>query len=151
METCGTATTGLVLRNSTRTNLRGGNVLDFTDTALRVQDLPPRARIKFWGLEGLGSTTGLAVTNVADGAGPNGARVSIRVLADGGVGGDIVLSNADGIVVEKSNFSGVAGTSVTIDAASANNIFRSNSVHTVSDAGIDTCWKGNSGYADSCP
>jgi hypothetical protein len=54
-----------------------------------------------------------------------------------------------GVVVEKS---GLSHGNVTIDAASANNIFRLNSLGgTVSDAGIDTCWKGNQGYPDACP
>jgi hypothetical protein len=151
-ETCGTATTGFVVRNTTRTSFRGGNVFYFTDTAIRIEDLPAKANVKFWGYAGIVSPTGLAIVDVADGAGLKGAGLTIRVIMDGNAGDGIVLTNADGVVVEKSQFTdGLTGTSVTIDAASANNLFRLNAVHTVSDAGVASCWKGNLGYADSCP
>jgi hypothetical protein len=153
VDTCETATTGMVVRHTSRTSFRGGNVFYFNDTGIRIEDLAAKAQVKLRGYEVLPSPIGFAITNVADGAGRKGAGLSIRVLVGYGVVNGIVLTNADGVVVEKSNLTlGVTGTSVTIDAASANNLFRSNSMGgPVSDAGIDTCWKGNLGYADSCP
>jgi hypothetical protein len=152
VDTCGTATTGMVVRNTNRTSFRGGNVFDFNDTGIRIEDLAAKARVKFRGYEVLPSPIGFAITNVADGAGRKGAGLSLRVLVGYGVANGIVLTNADGVVVELSGLNvWVPGTSVTIDAASANNLFRYNSVGTVSDTGIDTCSKGNQGHADSCP
>ena len=150
-ETCNTATTGFVIRNTTRTSFRGGDLRDFKDTAMRVEDLPAKAQVKLWGYAGLGVPTGFVITNVADGAGRKGAGLDVRVLATEGTGDGIVLTNADGVVVESSGFDFLTGTSVTIDAASANNIFRKSSFSTVSDAGVNTCWKGNIGHPDSCP
>jgi hypothetical protein len=151
-ESCGTAATGFVVRNTTRTSFRGGGVFYFSDAAIRIEDLPIKSRVKFWGYQGISAAVGLAIANVAEGAGRKGAGLSIRVIINGGAGDGVVLSNADGVVIEKGSFSdGLTGTGVTIDAASANNLFRFNSVHTVSDAGVNTCWKGNLGYAGPCP
>ena len=153
VDTC-EAATGMVVRNTSRTKFRGGNVFDFNDTGIRIEDLAAKAQIRFRGYEVLPSPIGFAITNVADGAGRKGAGLALRVLVGYGVVDGIVLTNADGVVVEKSGLSigvPIMGTSVTIDAASANNLFSKNSVGTVSDAGINTCWKGNQGHPDACP
>lgn len=151
LETCGTATTGLLIRSTTGTRFSGGNIFDFKGTAIRVEDMPLAAKVKVWGFQGSGSPTGLAITNVADGAARKGAALSFRDVVSG-VGNGVVLTNADGVVIELSSLNaGISGTSVTIDAASANNVMRLNGVSTVIDEGVDTCWKGNNGYPDSCP
>jgi nitrous oxidase accessory protein NosD len=151
--TCGTATTGLVVRNTSRTSFSGGNVFYFTDTAMRIEDLGLKAKIKFWGFSVYGpATNGLVIENVADGAARKGADLSIRTVISLDITNGIVLTNADGVTIEKSNVTtGVTGPTVTIDAASANNLIRKTSVGATSDAGTDTCWKGNQGHVDDCP
>jgi hypothetical protein len=150
VDTCGTATTGMVVRDTSRTSFRGGNVFDFNDTGIRIEDLAAKAKVKFWGYSVLGSPTGLAIDDVADGVGRKGADLSVRIVINLATDA-VVLTNADGVTLEKSSVSGASGTSVTIDAMSANNLIRSSSVGTVNDDGVNTCWKGNQGYADSCP
>lgn len=151
--TCGTATTGLVVRNTSRTSFSGGNVFYFTDTAMRIADLALEAKIKFWGFSVYGpATNGLVIENVADGAARKGADLSIRTVISLDITNGIVLTNADGVTIEKSTLdTGVTGPSVTLDAASANNLIRKSYVGATSDAGTATCWKGNQGHVDDCP
>lgn len=150
--TCETAATGMDLTASTRVTMRGGILWYFTTTALRIADLPMKAHVKFTGYyEGFGpTTTGLVVENVAPGADRKGADVKLSVLTVAGVTNGIVLTAADGVVIDHANVSD-SPMSVTIDAASDHNIIRRSEISAgVSDAGNDTCWKGNNGHVDDC-
>lgn len=150
-ETCGTATTGIDIHESDHLVLKGGNVFDFLDRALRLEGSGPKARISISGMHGLGSTVGFALDDIADGVERKAAGVLIKQnIFNGGVQAGFALTEADGVVLKLNNVSEPA-TAVTIDALSANNVFQKNEMGgAVVDAGSGTCWKGNSGYPDSC-